>query len=310
VTTPDLPTESWTDRIKAALGLSERASLREGLEAALGEAAKSGDVSAKEWAIVSNVLKVRNRRISEVMTPRARIVALAEAETLEEVLAAFLTSEHSRIPVYGESLDDPRGMIHLRDFLPLVTSTTQQSSQDNRRTQTLRDTALIRPLIFVPPSASPLDLLLRMQTRRVHLALVINEYGETDGLVTIEDLIEAIVGDINDEHDLPTAGLTRLDEQTWSMAAETPLAEAAAAIGHALPVDRNAIGVDSIGGYVTALAGRLPQPGEVIEGPGGLLFEVIEATPRQLLTLVLRLSANGETGAEEDRSGLSRGKAP
>ena len=155
----------------------------------------------------------------------------------------------------------------------------------------VRDAPLLRPVLFVPPSTPALDLLVRMQTKRVHMAVVIDEYGETDGLVTMEDLVEVIVGDIDDEHDTPEpAQVAVLSDSSVAASGEAALDEVSQAIGQTLSTDDANIEVDSIGGYVAALAGRVPQTGEIVAGPEGVTFEIVEATPRQIKQLVVRLS--------------------
>jgi len=281
--------ESWIDRIKAVLGMNAPASLREGLAEALALAAEAGDLSEKEAVLLTNVLKLRDVRVADLMVPRARIVGVEETETLAEVLAAFHTSGHSRLPAYRGSLDDPSGMVHLRDFLGMLAGDGSPFADwGERKDQSLGAAGLVRPLIFVPPSTPALDLMLRMQAKRLHMALVIDEYGETDGLVTMEDLIEAIVGLIDDEHDLPEpARLVRRPDGALVVAADVSLEEVEAALGLSLETDRPTFDVGSIGGLVTVLAGRVPQAGEHVDGPGGVRIDILQASPRQLLRLVV-----------------------
>jgi len=287
---PERPQERWLDRIKAALGLAEPASVREGIEDALQEETGEADLSHGERALLSNVLKMRDVRVANVMTPRARIVGVSDAATLSELLAAFRESAHARMPVYGETLDDTRGMVHIRDFLAhLAGDGAPFDGVAARLGARLADAPLLRPVLFVPPSAPALDLLVRMQTKRVHMAVVIDEYGETDGLVTMEDLVEVIVGDIDDEHDTPEpAQVALLPDGVIAASGEASLEEVSAHLGRALNSDAVNIEVDSIGGYVAALAGRVPEAGETVEGPGGLVFTIVEASPRQIKQLTIR----------------------
>lgn len=297
---PDRQPESWIGRIKSALGLNEPSSLREGLEDALHESDASADISPKERALLINVLNMRDVRVSDVMTPRARIVGISEDDTLGDLLAAFRTSELARMPVYGETLDDPKGMIHVRDFLAVLSGPDIEDPRidPDRLAQRLKDLALLRPLLFVPPSTPALELMVRMQSKRVHMALVIDEYGETDGLVTMEDLVEVIVGDINDEHDMPDpAPIVRLPDQSLAVAGDASLESVEAVIGHSLDSDMPGVELGSIGGYVASLAGRVPQAGETVEGPKGLMFEIVEATPRQVHRLSIRLPAMPDEAA-------------
>lgn len=288
----DRASEHWLDRIKSALGLQEPASLREGLEDALEEAADvTADISPKERALLRNVLGMRDVRVADIMTPRARIVGIGQDAPLSDLLATFKSSSHARLVVYGETLDDPQGMVHIRDFLShLAGSESEKPFAGTWETlaSSIRGSGLIRPVLFVPPSTPALDLMVRMQGKRLHMALVIDEYGETDGLVSMEDLVEVIVGDIDDEHDTPEpTDITRRDDGTIEASGEAGLAALAKVTGIDLSEERAASEVDSIGGYVTALAGRVPEAGERIEGPNGLAFTIVDAVPRQIRRLII-----------------------
>lgn len=289
----DKAQENWLDRIKSALGLNEPATLREGLEDALQEPADgSADITPAERGLLVNVLGMRDVRVSDVMTARARIVGISRNATLAELLVAFRSSDHARMLVYGETLDDPQGMIHIRDFLGHLAGADAAAPFAESHvllTRTIGETALIRPVLFVPPSTPALDLMVRMQTKRLHMAMVIDEYGETDGLVTMEDLVEVIVGDIDDEHDMPEpAQIIRREDGTVDASAEARLSEVAAMAGLDLAGDRIASEVDSIGGYVTALAGHVPQTGATIAGPGGASFLILDAEARKVHRLLVR----------------------
>lgn len=293
----DRPQEKWLDRIKSALGLGEPASLREGIEDALQETEATSDFSPTERALLGNVLHMRDVRVAAVMTPRSRIIGISETATLGELLEAFRSSSHARMPVYGETLDDPKGMVHIRDFMSHIAGPANApfAGAAALLASRVKDAPLLRPVLFVPPSASAPDLLVRMQSKRVHMALVIDEYGETDGLVTMEDLVELIVGDIDDEHDTPEPPrAVRLDPATVAADGEAGLAEVSGVLGIDLAAADEAESIDSIGGFVASLAGRVPQAGESVEGPHGLAFEVVEATPRQIKQLLIRGAAPAE----------------
>jgi CBS domain containing-hemolysin-like protein len=223
----DRPQESWLDRVKQALGLAEPGSIRDDIEDALQEPSVASDFSPKERLILANVLGMHEIRVADVMTPRARIIAVNESATLAELLELFRSESHARLPVYGETPDDPKGMVHIRDFLAFIGEGDPPLAEAPRKLATLlKDAPLLRPVLFVPPSTPALDLLVRMQSKRVHMALVIDEYGETDGLVTMEDLVETIVGDIEDEHDTPKPNtLEQLDATRLLAAAEANLDE-------------------------------------------------------------------------------------
>ncbi len=195
----------------------EPASARDDIEDALEEADASGDFTPQERAILKNVLALNEVKVADLMVPRADIVAVSVEVTLGELLAIFRTAAHSRLPVYGDTLDDPRGMVHIRDFIDflasepsfgLVAEPAKGDATGERKAVAelgmntpLSAAHILRPVLFAPPSMPALDLLVKMQASRTHMALVIDEYGGTDGLVSIEDVVELIVGDIEDEHD-------------------------------------------------------------------------------------------------------------
>ena len=224
-------------------------------------------------------------RVEDVMTPRADVIAVEVSTTLGELLRQFIDSEHSRLPVYRETLDEPLGVVHIKDVVRLIGPDTEAPEWDAPVIHRLR-----RDVLFVPPSMQAADLMLKMQGSRVHMALVIDEFGGTDGLVTLEDLVEAVVGEIEDEHDevalpplvQPVAGVVECD-------ARTPLEE----VEQALEVDfytpeEEDEEVDTVAGLVTSLAGRVPQRGEVIAHPAGFDFEVVDADPRRIKRLRIR----------------------
>ncbi|MBX9876786.1 MAG: CBS domain-containing protein, partial [Beijerinckiaceae bacterium] len=203
----------WLSHFLDRLGLRGGGTIREEITDALAQGSgQLADLSAQERAMLSNVLSLRERRVGDVMIPRADIIAVPADATLDEVLARFRTAGHSRLPVFDDSLDDPRGMVHIRDFLEFIAGQAKAEPTAGLSepafhdlaavdlTRTLADTKIMRPVLYVPPSMPAVDLLVRMQATRTHIALVIDEYGGTDGLVTIEDLIEIVVGDIEDEH--------------------------------------------------------------------------------------------------------------
>lgn len=209
---------------------------------------------------MKNVLALHDVRVANVMTPRADIVALSLEATLTDTLNAFRTAGHSRLPVYHETLDDPRGMIHIRDFLDFLAQNSIFSLSE--ASVRLADTPLVRPLLFAPLSMPALDLLARMQTARIHIALVIDEYGGTDGLVSMEDIVETIVGNIEDEHDeTEEAQIAKGTDGSINVEARVPLEEIAQALNLDFTDLKEAEDVDTIGGLITTLAGRLPARG-------------------------------------------------
>jgi len=217
------------------------------------------------------------------MVPRAAIIAVDETVSMNELVQLFREAQHSRLPMYRETLDDPTGLVHVKDVLALL----QDAPGGGYRLPDVPIAGLRRPILFVPPSMRALDLLLKMQTSHTHLALVIDEYGGTDGLVSIEDIIEEIVGDIADEHDEEPITLKR-DGDSFIADARMELEAFAEDAGLALPSPEDGEGVDSVGGLVVSYLGRVPQRGEIVEGPAGFIFEVLEADPRRVRKLRIR----------------------
>ena len=314
--------EPWYDRLLQALHLKPRESLRGEIEDALDEPDTGENAfSAYERAMLKNVLGLHKVRVDDVMIPRADIVAVSSETSLGDLLRVFRTAGHSRLPVYDDTLDNPRGMVHIRDFVDHIASQAEAGQRrpapgngaDPERplprirrsparalrafnlgnvdlSASLASTKILRPVLFVPPSMPAIDLLVRMQATRTHMALVIDEYGGTDGLISIEDLIEMVVGDIEDEHDVAEGQLVqRVDgePEVFVADARAPLAEVSEATGVDLvaAVGEMAEEIDTLGGMVVTLAGRVPARGEMIEGPGELAFEVLDADPRRLKRL-------------------------
>ncbi len=217
-------------------------------------------------------------RVIDVAMPRADIISVSNDLTLPELIDVFRESGHSRLPVYADTLDEPIGMIHLKDV-------ALKHGFNGQKTKFKLD-ALVRPLIFAPPSM-PLGVLLqKMQTDRLHMALVIDEYGGVDGLVTIEDLVEQVVGEIADEHDaLEDASWEEEKPGVYLVQARASLEEFEKVIGVDLLSDTDDEEIDTIGGLAFMMTGRVPARGEVISHPSGFEFEVVDADPRRLKTL-------------------------
>lgn len=274
------------DRLRSLLGLAP-ASVREDIEDALEDAA--GDVTPHERALLKNVLGLHDLRVEDAMIPRADIVAISWDAPLREALVVFRDAGHSRLPVYAETLDDPRGMVHIRDFvnhIALCADAALKTSLDTPISQA----ELLKPVLFVPRSMPALDLLIRMQTTRTHLALVIDEYGGTDGLVTIEDIMEMIVGDIEDEHDVvEPPEIEELDNGDFLVDARADLDEVTARLGVDFRLEDTPAEVTTLGGLVAWLAGRVPMRGEIIATPvEAFEFEIVEADPRRVGKLKVR----------------------
>ncbi len=293
------------ERVRALFGLAP-ASARDDIEDAIEESA-SEEFTPQERAILKNVLALHDVRVEDVMVPRADIISLALDTPLSEVLDCFRTAGHSRLPVYDETLDDPRGMIHIRDFVVFLASDPRFGLMKARHEapsdgegqpgldMPLSAAKILRPVLYAPPSMPALDLLLKMQASRTHMALVIDEYGGTDGLVSIEDVMESIVGDIEDEHDEDeTPELHGSADGGWIAEARASLDAVSEATGFDFASLPEADEVDTIGGLITAAAGRVPTRGEILRGPGDFEYEVLDADPRRVKRVKIRpIAAQG-----------------
>lgn len=277
---------SLLHRLAHLVRRDEFESIRESIEEVIEESDRqSSELSPQERRMLANLLKFGELRVGDVMVPRADIIAVEEQTSLPELIEGLRAEQHSRLPVYRETLDDPIGLVHVKDLLSLA----EVGPDGSMRWPDVPISKIRRNLLFVPPSMRALDLLLRMQTTHMHLALVIDEYGGTDGLVTIEDLVEEIVGDIDDEHDVAEEPrLKALPGGGWEADARLDLDDFREQTGLDLEVPGEDEDVDTIGGLAVALLGRLPERGEIIPHPAGLEFEVLEADPRRVKRLRLR----------------------
>jgi magnesium and cobalt transporter len=278
-------------RLRALLRLLRRPrGQRETIDALVATAATElgTPITPQERVLIGNVLKGHGRNASDVMVPRVDIVALDVDQPFAEVVKCMVEHGHSRVPVYRETLDDVIGFVHVKDVLGPVA--------DRRPARLER---LLRKVLFVAPSVPILDLLVQMRQARTHIAMVIDEFGGIDGLVTIEDLIEEIVGEIEDEHDVDVAPVL-IERPDGSVIADARIPIEALEEQHGIqlrpPGDQEA--VDTLGGLVFTLAGRVPKRGEVIAHPDGIEFEVLDADPRRIKRLRVRglRPANGGKG--------------
>jgi len=288
---------SWFERLLATFGLGEEPDLRELIEDALARS-KSDTLSGQERSMLLRILRFGKLTVADVMVPRADIIAVDDTVTIDELMRVFRQAEHSRVPVYHETLDDPRGMIHIRDLMSWITSEAEAGGDrdlDLGKVDLKRTVATInitREILYVPGSMAVLDLLLKMQTTRLHLALVVDEYGGTDGLVSIEDLVEEVVGEIADEHDVEEQPLIRSDPRLGLIAdARTPVEELEKHLSLELVSGEQEEDIDTLGGLVFSIAGRIPARGELVRHPSGIEFEVLEADPRRIKKLRIHLPA-------------------
>ena len=249
-------------------------------------------------------------RVEDVMVPRAEIIAVADDISLQKLAQSFIDAGHSRLPIYKDTLDEPTGFVHVKDLVSLVgpyinpqttNLTTGQSKGPSAKPDADRKIIhkIIRPVLFVPPSMAADALLKKMQASRVHMAIVVDEYGGTDGLVTLEDIIEEIVGDIEDEHDDGEPEIRTLKDNTgqsyWEADARADIEDFEAVFGRDIATPEQDEEVDTLGGLVFSLAGRIPERGEIIRSSIGLEFEILDADPRRIKRVRLRQSPDGAT---------------
>jgi len=260
----------------------DKESARDALEGLIDEP-EMGEASlgVSERQLLGNILALQDQTIADVMVPRADIIAVKDSVTLEALVSLVTREGHSRVPVYKKTLDDAFGLIHVKDVLVW-------RGQD----EAFDAAAIARSVLFVSPSMQVLELLLEMRAKRIHMALVVDEYGGVDGLVTIEDLVEEIVGEIEDEFDQDEKpALERTADGTWDGGARTPLEDLEAALGTRVFNEEERGEVDTLGGLVFFIAGRVPTRGELLMHASGLEFEVLDADPRRIKRLRVRAPA-------------------
>jgi len=273
------------------IGGNGDASLEDDLRELIEQHPDGAQMDSEERALLLNLVKFGDLRVGEVMIPRADIVALDMKSDIQDVIDVFQREFHSRIPIYREALDHVIGMVHIKDLLKYW-----------GKEDALRLEDVVREVMFVPPSMPVADLLLNMRTRRLHMAMVIDEYGGTDGLVTIEDLVESIVGDIEDEHDEEEGALiVEVADDVLEADGRAPSVEVESKLHvDLLPAEQDEE-VETIAGVVAALAGRVPQRGEVIQHPHGVEFQVLQADARRIrrlrISLVAKSEEPGDSGA-------------
>ncbi|MEM8772198.1 MAG: hemolysin family protein [Pseudomonadota bacterium] len=254
---------------------------------------EGGAPNEQRRAMIERVIDFDGKKVVDVMAPRADIYAVEIETPLPDLVREFADAGHSRMPIYRGDLDDPVGMAHIKDVVRLISEDNACAPSEQPVLASIR-----RDVLYAPPSMPVTDLLLRMQASRIHMALVIDEYGGTDGLVTIEDLIEEIVGEINDEHDVVDDPSVRAaNDGGWDADARVELEDFAEETGILLEAEDDE--VDTVGGYVVSMAGRVPQRGEVIAGGAGLDFEVVEADARKVRRLRIRPAAAPKNEAAE-----------
>jgi CBS domain containing-hemolysin-like protein len=299
--------EGWLTRLMRTLFGLRTASPRADLELVLTAEPAQSDFSPEEAAMLKNILGLRETRIERIMVPRADIIAVQQDITLSELVKVFEVAGHSRLVVYNDTLDDPAGMVHIRDLIAFMAArasdkeTGSEKSEKSKATElnfanidlsaSLSSANIVREILYAPPSMPALDLLAKMQATRIHLALVIDEYGGSDGLVSIEDLVELIVGDIADEHDeQETPEVVRQGDGSFIANGRASLEDVRAAIGSQFDVGEVAQEVDTLGGYLVTKAGHVPVRGELVPGPEPFEAEVLDADPRRVKRVKIYLS--------------------
>lgn len=303
----------WS-RIKSLMAL-RTVSLRDDLEVALGDeaSAETADFTESERTILQNVLKLGDMRVDDVMVPRVDIEAVEANETLAALLARFREAGHSRLPVYDDDLDNILGFVHVKDAMRRVTTPHEviDPAKDlpiklvsTTLKQKVGKLDLMRTALFVPPSMPVGDLLTQMQAKRVHMAIVVDEYGGTDGLVSIEDLLEAVVGEIEDEHDDGETALVRkLNSNNFIASSRAELAELRVMLGADFDPSAHEDDVDTLGGLLFALTGHVPAVGEVVKGLQGFEFEVLQGDSRQVRKVKIKRIVRRQPRAKLVRSG-------
>lgn len=323
----------WLNALRARLGLAPSATLRDTIEDALKESLDGTTFSAAEREMLQRTLRFGTLRVDDIMVPRSDIIAIDESEQIRTLLQNFDDAGVSRIPVFRETLDDPRGMVHIKDLLRwLMGDATGRPATEGRvptpagrpklaekipvalpvqsaidlgkadLSKSIAASKLRRPVLFVPASMPVTNLLIRMQTTRIHMALVVDEYGGTDGLVTIEDLVEQIVGDIEDEHDEVEAANIVVDaNQVITAAARTPVKELEMRLKLKLLSAEQEEEIDTLGGLVFTLVGHVPARGELVAHPAGIEFEVLDADARRVKRLRVHRSRKPATAGTAPR---------
>ncbi len=281
-------------RLRSLLGRAPEQSLRDSIAELVLEAASAPtepgvlpELDRQERALIANVLRLRETTADDVMVPRADIVAMRVDVTLQQALEQIRNEGHSRLPVYREQLDEIMGMVHIKDVFAYV-----------GRPEAFSLEAVLRHPLMVAPNMPVLDLLLQMRQARIHMALVVDEYGGIDGLVTIEDLVETIVGDISDEHDDEVAPMvTERADGSLDVNARMDVDAFEQRMGPVLTEEERQADIDTVGGLVFTLAGRVPTRGEVVSHPSGIEFRVLDADARRIRRVRVRRTAEHAAAA-------------
>ena len=322
---PDSGRESLWQRLRNRFSRSRDMGLRESLEGAIEshEALNPGETVGQEAkSMMLNIIEFSSLRVDDVMVPRVDIVAIDETDTMQDLLEKFIDANHSRVPVYRETLDGVTGMIHVKDFLRWMAArgTKKRRASKSEKPEKpekpsapglniaasalstpVKQAGLNREVLFVPPSMPATDLLVRMQASHTHLAIVIDEYGGTEGLVSIEDLVEVIVGDISDEHDTDEdLAIKPVEDKIYAADGRVDLAGLEALLGVDLLPEDEEEEADTLAGLIFKIAGRVPTRGEIIRHDSGLEFEILDSDPRRVKRV--RINARNVAQANDETS--------
>ena len=307
-------------KLKRRLG-SKNADLEQTIETVIETHAEETGATTLDGdarSMMRNVIGFADIRVKDLMVPRANITALDEDGSMRELLDLFIEANHSRVPIFRESLDDVIGMVHVKDFLRWMTAKGKRKKARGSGELGLdlpakelssavkQHNSLRREVLFVPPSMPAPDLLLKMKASHIHLAIVVDEYGGTDGIVSLEDLVEVIVGDISDEHDVDEQRdmLVKIDDQIWLANGQVEIAHVEDALGLKLLSEEQQGEADTLAGLVFELAGRVPTRGEIIKHASGLEFEITEADTRRIKRVRIHARQKQQT---EDSSEAASG---
>ncbi len=278
------------------------------VEEALREREANGEtIETAHKDLILRAASFDQLKVADVMRPRAEIVAVEASSTLGEAARVFSESQHSRLPVYGETLDDPQGFVHVRDVLALLAPTEDGEARAKFSDRLLP--RIRRDILFVPQSMTLATLFLKMQSSRIHLALVVDEYGGTDGLVSMEDLVEQIVGAIEDEHDVEAALVIERAGGAYEADGRAPISELEANLGAALALPEHEDEFDTAAGLAVALAGRLPQRGEILRHPAGFDVEIVDADPRRVKRVRIKPASEGSASKAVEPQQAAQGSA-
>lgn len=314
-----LPGSVWSF-LHGKIGNESGPTLRASLEDVIGQHDENaqGDMSAEERFMLLNILEFGQQRVDDVMVPRADIIAVEAQTSLADLFTMFIQANHSRLPVYRNTLDEPFGMVHIKDMVNWIAKAGERSKPAKtgngkngenggkpfslsgiKLDKAVASAGIMRDVLFVPPSMPAVDLLVKMQSTHIHLALVVDEYGGTDGLVSIEDLVEEIVGEIVDEHDAADGPMIQSQKNGILIAdARASIEDLEQLLGVDMMPDEDEDDADTLGGLMFTLVGRVPARGELVRHTSGLTFEVLEGDPRRMKKIKIHPSGQDGSGSK------------